>query len=151
MVEPVAGSVIVTTGATVTALRVTVIDVVAEPAELLQTRVIVLAPIVGRFTLCGLLGAAAPLRVQLGAGKPEVVKLTSMALSVVDVPSAGSVMTAVGATLRVTVIESSSEPAELLQSTVIVFEPGTSATLAGLLADGVPLTVQVGVGVPVAV
>ena len=51
--------------------------------------------------------------------------------------------------MRVTVICLESDPAELVQATVIVFAPGFSETVAGLLVAALLVVVQVGVGVPV--
>jgi hypothetical protein len=139
---PSAGAVIVTTGATTTALRVTVTDFVSEPAELVQTTVMVFEPS-ARLTVAGLV-AAAPLTVQVFA-LPVVVQVTEVDVAVVLLPLAGAVIVTTGATttaLRVTVTDFVSDPAELVQTTVMVFEPSARLTVAGLVAAA-PLTVQV--------
>jgi len=139
---PLAGAVIVTTGATTTALRVTVTDLVSDPAELVQTTVMVFEPS-ARLTVAGLV-AAAPLTVQVFA-LPVVVQVTEVDVAVVLLPLAGAVIVTTGATttaLRVTETDLVSEPAELVQTTVMVFAPSARLTVAGLVAAA-PLTVQV--------
>jgi len=139
---PLAGAVIVTTGATTTALRVTVTVFASAPAELEQDTVMVFEPS-ARLTVAGLV-AAAPLTVQVFA-LPVVVHVTEVDVAVVLLPSAGAVIVTTGATttaLRVTVTDLVSDPAELVQTTVMVFEPSARLTVAGLVAAA-PLTVQV--------
>jgi len=134
----------VRTGTGVAVARVTVTALVSAPAELVQATVMVFEP-TARLTVAGLV-AAAPLTVQVFAD-PVVVQVTEV--DVVEfgnaVPLAGAVMVTTGATttaLRVTETDLVSEPAELVQTTVMVFAPSARLTVAGLVAAA-PLTVQV--------
>jgi 1-aminocyclopropane-1-carboxylate deaminase/D-cysteine desulfhydrase-like pyridoxal-dependent ACC family enzyme len=73
--------------------------------------------------------------------EPVAENTTEAVAALVVVPSAGDVIVRVGAVPRLTVTDLVSEPNELVQTTVMVFAPTTSGTVAGLVA-AVPLTVQ---------
>jgi hypothetical protein len=94
VLTPSVGAVIVTDGAMP---RLTVMVFVFDPTELVQTTVMVFAPI-ARLTLAGL-DAAAPLTVQVGAGDPVALNETGIEEAVVFVPFAGLVIVVTGAWL----------------------------------------------------
>jgi hypothetical protein len=143
VVLPLAGAVIVTTGATP---RVTDTDWVSEPNALVQETVIVLAPTFSA-TEAGLV-AAAPLTVQEVGGVPLETHVTEVDAADVFVPLVGDVIVTPGAVPRLTVTTLVFDPYALEQVTVIVFAPVTSVTLAGLVA-ALPLTVHETGAVPV--
>jgi hypothetical protein len=144
VVLPLAGAVIVTTGATP---WLTVTDLLSEPNALVQATVMVFAPGT-RLTVAGLV-AAAPLTVQVIGVVPVDVQLTEVLAAVVLVPVVGAVIVTTGATPRLTVMTLVSVPNALVQTTVMVFAPTARLTVAGLVAAA-PLTVQVIGVLPVA-
>jgi len=141
---PAVGAVIVTTGASP---RLTVIDLVSEPNALLQTTVMVFAPMTSG-TVAGLV-AEVPFTVQVIGAVPVEVQVTAVDVAVVLLLLAGAEIVTTGAVPRLTVTVFVSEPNALVQATVMVFAPATSATVAGLVAAA-PLTVQLIGAVPAA-
>jgi len=140
---PVVGAVIVTAGAVP---RLTVTDFVSEPYELVQTTVMVFAPLL-RLTDVGLV-AAEPLTVQLTGEVPVDVQATDVVAAVVKLLLAGELIVTTGAVPWLTVTLFVSEPYELVQTTVMVFAPALRLTVSGLVAAE-PLTVQLTGEVPV--
>ena len=141
-----AGAVIATVGTT----PLTVIESLSLPNALVQTSVIVFAPVT-RFTVAGEV-AAEPFTVQVIGVEPVLVQTSDVVAAVVLLLLAGDVMLLTGTVPRVTFTAALFEPNAFEQATVIVLLPTARLTeLVEVLVELAPLTVQVvpaGIEVP---